>query len=211
MKMQDAKPEYMQYSEHDPAATPEAGVVRIYAKTDGLLYSKNDEGTEVCLGSAASLTTKGDLFCYGASATRLPVGANGTILQALSTEDTGLKWVADRRGIAFNLMGIQSASTSVHQERIIAPCALKILSVLLAISVAPTGADLIVDIHKNGVTVFTTQENRPTIAAGATTGTSVAPDITAIAEGDLIEFFVDQVGSTVAGTDLAATMTCEMS
>jgi hypothetical protein len=39
-------------------------------------------------------TTKGDLFVYnGSLVVRLPVGTNGQVLTADSTEPTGLKWV----------------------------------------------------------------------------------------------------------------------
>ena len=40
------------------------------------------------------LTTKGDLFVYGTSATRLPVGSNGQVLLADSTQTLGVKWGA---------------------------------------------------------------------------------------------------------------------
>jgi hypothetical protein len=40
------------------------------------------------------LTTKGDLVVRGAATTRLPVGANGQILTADSTQATGVKWAA---------------------------------------------------------------------------------------------------------------------
>ena len=68
---------------------------------------------------------------------------------------------------------------------------------------APTGASLIADINKNGVTMFTTQANRPTIAAGANSAGAVTlPDITALAAGDYVSVDIDQIGSGVAGSDL---------
>jgi hypothetical protein len=39
------------------------------------------------------LTTKGDMLAYGSSPTRLPVGADGTMLSADSTQPLGLRWV----------------------------------------------------------------------------------------------------------------------
>lgn len=44
------------------------------------------------LVSSSPLTTKGDIFVYGSSNTRLPVGGNGKILKADSTTSTGLVW-----------------------------------------------------------------------------------------------------------------------
>lgn len=96
-------------------------------------------------------------------------------------------------------------TTGQKKQRILAPCALTLSKVRLVVDTAPTGADLIVDVHTGtgaGTTIFTTQGNRPTIAAGSKTGVSVAPDVTSIAEGDEFSVYVDQIGSTIAGADL---------
>ncbi len=64
---------------------------------------------------------------------------------------------------------------------------------------APVGADLVVDIRVNSVSIYSTL---PLIAASATTGTAgilTTPAGVAAAAGDLVEFFVTQVGSTTAG------------
>ena len=45
-------------------------------------------------GGSSPLTTKGDVYVYGATNTRLPVGTDGQILSADSTQSTGLKWIA---------------------------------------------------------------------------------------------------------------------
>lgn len=71
---------------------------------------------------------------------------------------------------------------------------------------APTGAALIVDVNRNGTTVFTDQTKRPQLAAGATDGSSV-PALAGgaqavLAPNDVVTIDVDQVGSTVAGSDL---------
>lgn len=65
----------------------------------------------------------------------------------------------------------------------------------------PTGADLIVDINKNGSTIWSTQANRLKVVAGATYGTQTSFDTTSFVEGDILTIDVDQVGSTVAGQD----------
>lgn len=78
-----------------------------------------------------------------------------------------------------------------------------ILSVRASAGTAPTGASIIVDVNKNGTTIFTTQANRPTIAASANTSGKVTNmDVTTVAAGDYITVDIDQVGSTVAGSDL---------
>jgi hypothetical protein len=45
-------------------------------------------------GGASPLTTKGDIWVYSTTDTRLPVGSNGQILSADSTQASGLKWIA---------------------------------------------------------------------------------------------------------------------
>ena len=47
-------------------------------------------------GTTSPLTTKGDLYGYDTANARIPVGANGTLLQADSTDPSGLgvKWAA---------------------------------------------------------------------------------------------------------------------
>lgn len=82
------------------------------------------------------------------------------------------------------------------------PTAITITSVRASVNTQPIGASLIVDVNKNGTTIFTTQSNRPQIAASTNTDLSGTPDVTALAIGDYIQVDIDQVGSTVAGADL---------
>lgn len=54
-KLQDIVTPQLQFTEGVAAPdTPDSGVVRIYAKDDGLLYSKDDAGTEKLLSSGAT-------------------------------------------------------------------------------------------------------------------------------------------------------------
>lgn len=57
----------------------------------------------------------------------------------------------------------------------------QLLEVFLHANDAPVGDDVIVDLHKNGVTVFTTQANRPVIADGSNDGNSSTFDIDTLA------------------------------
>jgi hypothetical protein len=94
---------------------------------------------------------------------------------------------------------------------LVAPCGLTITKVKLVVKTAPTGAAIVVDVNKNGTTIFTTQANRPQIAIGATTGDSGTPDVTSLAEGDKLTIDIDQVGSTVAGADLTVEVVADQS
>lgn len=88
------------FDEHSSApGTPSTGTVSLYAKADGLLYSKDDAGTETLVsggsGGASPLTTKGDLFTYDTADQRLPVGSDGQVLAANSATSTGLNWITN--------------------------------------------------------------------------------------------------------------------
>jgi hypothetical protein len=84
------------------------------------------------------------------------------------------------------------------------PYAVTILGVSASLTTAPTGASVIIDVDKNGTTIFTNQANRPTIAASATATASEVTnmDVTSFAAGDKIRVNIDQIGSTIAGSDL---------
>jgi len=77
-----------------------------------------------------------------------------------------------------------------------------ISNVAVSVGTAPTGASLIVDVNKNGTTIFTTQANRPTITASSFSDLTSTPDVTSLASGDYLTIDVDQIGSTIAGSDL---------
>lgn len=83
---------------------------------------------------------------------------------------------------------------------------LSISKVRASLGTAPTGSSAIIDVLKNGTTIFTTTANRPTIAASSNTATSGTPDITSVASGDYLTVSIAQVGSTVAGADLTLTV-----
>jgi ssDNA-binding replication factor A large subunit len=82
----------------------------------------------------------------------------------------------------------------------------KIISISATVNTQPTGSAVIVDVLKNGTTVFTTQANRPTIAVGTNSSTDQVPDVTQINPGDYLTVQIAQVGSTVAGSDLTTTI-----
>lgn len=78
---------------------------------------------------------------------------------------------------------------------------LTILSVRASVGSAPTGGPVTVDVNKNGVTIYTTQANRPTIAAGSVTSKTV-PDVTTIADGEFFTIDIDTIGPTAPGSHL---------
>ncbi len=84
----------------------------------------------------------------------------------------------------------------------------RIISIRATVGTAPTGADLIIDVNKNGTTVFTTA-TRPTIPASSNISQIAIPDVVDLNGGDYLTIDVDQVGSTVAGEDLVVAVRLE--
>ena len=69
-------------------------------------------------GFADPTTTKGDLIIHGTSTTRQPIGSDGQVLTADSTQTTGAKWAtpsttdATKLAIASNLSDLNNAGTA---------------------------------------------------------------------------------------------------
>lgn len=103
--------------------------------------------------------------------------------------------------LAFSYQGALTVTTGVSQLPM--DQTWTIASVVARVSTAPTGASILVDVNKNGTTIFTTQANRPAIAA-TTNASSVVTNmnVTSLTAGDYLSIDVDQIGSTIAGSDL---------
>lgn len=77
-----------------------------------------------------------------------------------------------------------------------------ISQVFLSIATAPAGANVVVDIHKNGTTIFTNQSNRPAITDGNTEGYTTTIDVSTWADGEYLTAHIDQIGSNTPGANL---------
>lgn len=107
--------------------------------------------------------------------------------------------------IHFFVAGTQTAAAK--KAGMIVGKAGTITDVRAYVDTAPTGATLIVDVNKNGTTIFTTQANRPIVAISGNASSTTLPDVTAVAAGDRLTIDVDQIGSSVAGADLYVSVT----
>lgn len=122
-------------------------------------------------------------------------GAPVTLSDALADAGSGAGVVA------FSIPG--GLGTSVGALRIYNDSGkdLTLEAVRASVGTAPTGAAIIVDVNLGGTTIFTTQSARPTIAVSTNTATGT-PAVTTWPNGGYLTVDVDQVGSTVAGSDL---------
>lgn len=112
------------------------------------------------------------------------------------------------RPITFILAQGVPASTGTNKtNEIIVERAGKIVKAFIYAKTAPTGADLIVDINKNGTSIWnSTQANRLKLVATNSSGTATSFDTTTVAEADRITIDIDQVGSTISGQDITVSL-----
>lgn len=99
--------------------------------------------------------------------------------------------------------GVLNVSTGT--TRLVLPKAATIVSVVAAVGAKGLDAAIIVDINKNGTTIFTNQANRPTIASD-TYQSSIGTLSMPMLPGDYLTVDVDQIGSTLSGSDLTVTI-----
>ena len=135
-------------------------------------------------------------------ATDTIIGVNDLSQAVLPITDagTGTIYKAVREAV-WIVSGTLATGTGVDPRRINED--VFIIDAAAVVDTAPTDASLIVDVHLNGTTIFTTQGNRPTIVTTATDSGLAIPDVTAATGGDVLTVDIDQIGSTVAGADLA--------
>lgn len=98
-----------------------------------------------------------------------------------------------------------ATATNISDNIIIGP--IRILYVVAFVRTAPTGQSIILDLNWNGTTIYSTQGNRPTIAAGATQSSTTLPNTTLLAPSGgtpgRLGLDVDQVGTTAKGQGLS--------
>jgi hypothetical protein len=142
---------------------------------------------------------------YGNGATNpmaiLAIGASGDVLRV----DAGLPdWqtpssLATRVIRRWTANGPYKVDTSVDGGWI-SPTAMTISAVWLHRTTAGTSSSTILDLNKNGTTMYTTQGNRPTIAFNDADNKVLAtlPDVVAVAAGDILTIDIDQIEGGVA-------------
>jgi len=129
------------------------------------------------------------------------IGATG--IQGLTGLDgatgiQGIQGVEGAKTVVFCLTGALTIGT--NKIGWLATGAYTITKIKIYSSTVPTGADIIVDVNKNDVSLFTTQTNRPTVIAGTNLGADrINMDIATVVENDYVNLDIDQVGSIIVG------------
>jgi hypothetical protein len=107
-------------------------------------------------------------------------------------EDIVLHW---------NISGNLSATTYAAWTWVFTWLKGRILSILAYVRTPSSGASIILDINKNGTTIWSTQANRLTIAIGSNSNTQYTFNTTTLSQGDRLDLDVDQVGSGTSGAN----------
>jgi hypothetical protein len=109
--------------------------------------------------------------------------------------------------LSWSVPGTLNSSANPATPPFIVTGACTLVKAYAVITTAPASQAVIIDIHKNGTTIWTTQANRLQIAAGQNSGTQESFDTVDLAEGDRLDFYIDQVGGV---TQHGANLTVEL-
>lgn len=145
---------------------------------------------------ASNMTVSGAVvYSSGTSLAHTAKGLSGQLLISQGTDAP--QWKNPAGGMIWYFDGTQAVASS-KGPMIPMPIALTLSGIILKAKGAPTGAALIYNIRKDGISIFST---RPQIDDGATSGGSNAVFSTTILPVDsVLTIDIDQVGSTFAGS-----------
>lgn len=104
------------------------------------------------------------------------------------------------RVIGFSVSGDLETGTS--PIRMYSPWSGEITGVLASVGTPPTGEDVIVDIKRNGTSIYSAQANMITILDGDYDSGLDPPDYITLEEGDIFTCEIIQIGSTDPGAYL---------
>ncbi len=159
------------------------------------LYVRGNLTLTGSLKLTAVTSSGGVAYASGSELRFMPTGGSGQVL--LSRGTASPTWGTPTAGMVWYLDGTQSVANSVGAQ-VTMPFTLALSGVTMNIKGAPTGAAFIVDIRKDGTTIFST---RPQINASATTGGGNAVLSTfTLPRNAVISLDVTQVGSVFAGS-----------
>ena len=171
----------------------------------GLQGTTGLSGTSGATGLQGTTGLAGTNGTTGLQGTTGVAGTNGVTGVSGSQGVTGLVGVtgigSGTAAVVFSVYGLAYTGVNVAPGFYM-PMAATITKAYAYLHSAPTGANLIVDINKNGTTIWSTQSNRLTVTGGNAVATTTTFDVTSLSELDKIDLDIDQVGSGAPGTDL---------
>ena len=156
--------------------------------TDAIWDAKGD----IALGTGAN------------TASVMSAGANGQFPIYDSAQATGMNkaYLPVKIGVQ---IGAQDTdlTTGTGKQSFRMPYAMTLTEVQMDVTTAPTGANLIVDINKNAVTMLSTKLSIDASETTSRTATTPAViSVSALAQDDIVSFDIDQIGSTTSGQNL---------
>ncbi len=169
------------------------------------IYDDQDAANPVSAGM-----NYGILITSTATPTNNVIGPNiitGNSGSIVSDSGATSELEAAEKTIVLFVDGNLSVTTKVKNFNFAAPWPGKIKRARLYANTAPATQAIIVDFNLNGTTVWSTQSNRVQIAASANSGTSTSFNTINFAQGDLLTFDIDQVGSSTTGADMTIELT----
>jgi hypothetical protein len=144
-------------------------------------------------------------------ATPTDPAAGSRLLYAKSTgwyekDSAGVERLLTHATEAYTFSVTGTVAVATGKSRIYLEGNYTVETIRAAVNTAPTGAALIVDVKKNGTTLYTGGTGRPSIAAAGFSANGNSPAVATFQAGDYMTVDVAQVGSTVAGADLTVTV-----
>jgi hypothetical protein len=158
----------------------------------GLIQLAGDLG-----GTAAAPTAPGKINLTQKAA------ANGVATLDGSTKLLSAQMPSSGRIQPYYNSGSLTTGIGAHRLYNDSPSAWTIVSLRASVGTPSVGASIIVDVNIDGTSIFTTQANRPTIAASSYTSAKVTNmDTTTVNAGSYMTVDIDQLGTTTLGSDL---------
>lgn len=167
--------------------TSVVGTAATFAREDHRHSTPATPAGGVTLGSTVAAETN-----YGLSS------AAGSATTASKSDHTHGSPAKPIQTVTFQRLGTLSVGTGT--TRWYANRAITLVSVRASVGTPSAGSAAVFDVNKNGTTIFSTQANRPSVAAGANTALSGTFSTSALAQGDYLTVDTDDPGSTPAAS-----------
>lgn len=145
---------------------------------------------------------------HGRTIPTLPSSSYDEKVLSYDYDTDTVKWTKRSLGITRSIHFYVDNVLKVEANAVtfIVPINLTLNSIRLHSHIAPVGSSIIIDLNKNGTTLFTDQTTRPKILDGYnSSNTNITGSLVA---GDRVTLEIDQVGSTTAGENLSVTIVC---